>query len=82
MKNVLCVKSIMTILITIMLCVMTYLYPESYSEVFKNVAIMVATFYFSHQISKSKGDVNNGNNTDISDSSDGNSSSDIRKKGA
>ena len=82
MKSILCVKSIMTILITIMLCVMTYLYPESYSEVFKNVAIMVATFYFSHQIRKSKGDDGNGNNTDISDNSDGDSSSDIRKKGA
>lgn len=82
MKNILCVKSIMTILITIMLCVMTYLYPESYSEVFKNVAIMVATFYFSHQISKSKGDEGNGNNTDIGNNSDGDSSSTIRKEGS
>lgn len=52
MKNLLCVKSIMTIMITAMLCVMVYLHPDTYEEVFKNIAIMVATWYFSYQSRK------------------------------
>ena len=52
MKNLLCVKSIMTIMITAMLCVMVYLQPDTYEEVFKNIAIMVATWYFSYQSRK------------------------------
>lgn len=50
--RLLCVKSIMTIAITITLCVLTYFYPETYADVFKNVAVMVATFYFAHQNNK------------------------------
>lgn len=57
MKNLLCVKSIMTLMITAMLCVMVYVRPDDYGEVFKNVAIMVATWYFSYQSRK----VGNGN---------------------
>lgn len=53
MHSLMCVKSIMTIMVTLMLCVLTYVYPDVYAEVFKNVAIMVATFYFSHQSQKS-----------------------------
>lgn len=52
MHSLMCVKSIMTIMVTLMLCVLTYVYPDVYAEVFKNVAIMVATFYFSHQSQK------------------------------
>lgn len=52
MKNLLCVKSIMTLMITAMLCVMVYVRPDDYGEVFKNVAIMVATWYFSYQSRK------------------------------
>lgn len=58
MKNILCVKSIMTIMFSAMLCVMVYLYPEDYGDVFKNIAVMVATFYFSYQTKK--GDAVNG----------------------
>lgn len=52
MKNLVCVKSIMTILLTAMLCVMVYLRPDDYGDVFKNIVVMVATFYFSYQGSK------------------------------
>lgn len=56
MKQLLCVKSIMTIMVTAMLCVMVYLHPSDYGELFKNVCVMVATFYFSHQ--QRKGELN------------------------
>lgn len=62
-KSMLCVKSIMTIIFSVMLCVMTYLYPDDYGDVFKNIAVMVATFYFSHQMEKGK---SNGNSVDYS----------------
>lgn len=65
MKSMMCVKSIMTILVTIMLCILTYVYPDNYSEVFKNVAIMVATFYFSHQTNKRGVEDGVGNRIDL-----------------
>ena len=49
MKQLFCVKSIMTIMVTAMLCVMVYLHPSEYGELFKNVCVMIATFYFAHQ---------------------------------
>lgn len=52
MKNLLCVKSIMTIMLTAMLCVMVYLHPDTYEEVFKNCCIMIVTWYFSYQSKK------------------------------
>lgn len=51
-NSLLCVKSIMTIALTVMLCVMVYRQPETYSETFRNCIIMVVTFYFAHQTSK------------------------------
>ena len=42
----------MTIMFSAMLCVMVYLYPEDYGDVFKNIAVMVATFYFTYQTKK------------------------------
>lgn len=51
-NSLLCVKSIMTIALTVMLCVMVYRQPETYSETFRNCIIMVVTFYFAHQTEK------------------------------
>lgn len=51
-NSLLCVKSIMTIALTAMLCVMVYRQPETYSETFRNCIIMVVTFYFAHQTGK------------------------------
>lgn len=51
-NSLLCVKSIMTIALTVMLCVMTYMYPDQYSETFKNCIVMIVTFYFAHQTAK------------------------------
>ena len=66
MKNLVCVKSIMTILLTAMLCVMVYLRPDDYGDVFKNIVVMVATFYFSYQGSKNRKEIDNvtGSNSD------------------
>lgn len=47
-----CVKSIMTILLTIALIYLTIKYPDVYQDTFKSCVTMVVTFYFSHQISK------------------------------
>ena len=51
-NNLYCVKSIMTILITIALVILTFLYPDIYEETFKSSVTMIVTFYFSHQIEK------------------------------
>ena len=66
MKNLVCVKSIMTILLTAMLCVMVYMRPDDYGDVFKNIVVMVATFYFSYQGQKVRKEIDNvtGNNSD------------------
>ena len=50
--SLLCVKSIMTIALTVMLCVMTYMYPDQYSETFKNCIVMIVTVYCAHQTAK------------------------------
>lgn len=71
MKNLVCVKSIMTILLTAMLCVMVYLRPDDYGDVFKNIVVMVATFYFSYQGSKIRKEIDNVTRND----SDGGSNS-------
>ena len=51
-NGLLCVKSIMTIALTVMLCILVYLYPDSYAETFKSCIVMVVTFYFTHQMQK------------------------------
>lgn len=51
-NNLLCVKSIMTVSVTVTLCILTILYPDTYSEVFRNISVMIATFYFAHQTDK------------------------------
>lgn len=72
MKSLLCVKSVMTIMLTAMLCVMVYMRPDDYGDVFKNIVVMVATFYFSHQLSKSSRSDNNGMDNRNSDAGNGN----------
>ena len=42
----------MTILITVALVILTFLYPDIYEETFKSSVTMIVTFYFSHQIEK------------------------------
>ena len=54
MSNLLCVKSIMTIILSIGLCVFTYLYPDEMLDTFKSCVTMVVTFYFTHQMDKSR----------------------------
>lgn len=51
-SSLMCVKSIMTILLTIALIYLTIKYPDVYQDTFKSCVTMVVTFYFSHQISK------------------------------
>lgn len=57
MKNLLCVKSIITIILTLAFSVLTFMEPEIYSDTMKTAVTSVITFYFAHQITKSsKGD--------------------------
>lgn len=65
MKQLFCVKSIMTIMVTAMLCVMVYLHPSEYGELFKNVCVMIATFYFAHQQRKGEENVLDWNNSSL-----------------
>lgn len=55
-NGLLCVKSVMTIALTVMLCILVYMYPDSYAETFKSCIVMVVTFYFTHQIDKKGSD--------------------------
>lgn len=80
MKNLVCVKSIMTILLTAMLCVMVYLRPDDYGDVFKNIVVMVATFYFSYQGSKIRKEIDNVTGSN-SDGRSGNASTDSSRLG-
>lgn len=54
-KSILCVKSITTIIITIALCVFTFMYPDMLMDTFKSVVTMIVTFYFAHQKEKNGG---------------------------
>lgn len=54
MSSLICVKSIMTIILSIGLCVFTYLYPGEMLDTFKSCVTMVVTFYFTHQIDKAR----------------------------
>lgn len=52
MRNLLCVKSIITVALILALCVLCFIYPEQYSETLRNCVTMVVTFYFAHQQEK------------------------------
>ena len=63
-KNLLCVKSIMTVILCIALVYLTIVYPEQYSDTFKSCVTMVFTFYFNYQQTKKqleRNDSNEGN---------------------
>lgn len=53
-NGLICVKSIMTIVLTVALCVLTFMYPEEYAETMKACVTMVVTFYFAHQVEKAE----------------------------
>lgn len=55
LRSLLCVKSVVTVIVTIALCALTFIYPEAFTETFKTAVTMVVTFYFSHQSNKTKG---------------------------
>lgn len=59
MSNLLCVKSIMTIILSIGLCIFTYLYPSEMLDTFKSCVTMVVTFYFTHQLDKTRAEQEN-----------------------
>lgn len=51
-NNLMCVKSIITILLVSALVVQSFVYPDAYAETFRNAVTMVVTFYFVHQNDK------------------------------
>ena len=51
--NLLCVKSIITIVISIAFSILCFLYPDDYTDTMKMIIVSVITFYFSHQTDKS-----------------------------
>lgn len=60
--NLLCVKSIITILITITFCILVFIYPDLYAENFKQIAVMIVSFYFAHQYDKINKNIDNSEN--------------------
>lgn len=60
-KNLLCVKSIMTVVLCIALVYLTIAYPEQYSDTFKSCVTMVVTFYFNYQQTKKQLERNDSN---------------------
>lgn len=51
-RNLLCVKSIITIIIVIAASVLTFIFPEQMMDTFKSAVTMIITFYFAHQTDK------------------------------
>ena len=51
-SNILCVKSILTIVLSVAFAALCFIYPEDYTDTMKMVIVSVITFYFSHQIDK------------------------------
>lgn len=51
-QNLMCVKSVITILLIGSLVVLSFIYPEAYVETLKSCVTMVVTFYFAHQSDK------------------------------
>ena len=52
MKNLLCVKSLLTLTLSTAFAILCFMYPDRYEETMKTVIVAVITFYFSHQIDK------------------------------
>lgn len=59
-SNLLCVKSIITIVLCAAFSALCFMYPDTYTDTMKTVIVSVITFYFTHQINKKEGE-NNGN---------------------
>lgn len=57
-QNLMCVKSVITILLISSLVALSFLYPREYAETLKSCVTMVVTFYFTHQSDKRKEDEN------------------------
>ena len=51
-SNILCVKSILTIVLSVAFSVLCFLYPADFTDTMKMVIVSVITFYFSHQTDK------------------------------
>ena len=51
-QNLMCVKSVMTVLLIGSLVVLSFIYPKEYVETMKSCVTMVVTFYFAHQSDK------------------------------
>lgn len=51
-SNILCVKSILTIVLSIAFSILCFLYPADFTDTMKMVIVSVITFYFSHQTDK------------------------------
>lgn len=47
-----CVKSIITVMLCFVFCIIVFTYPENYTDTFKSIITTVITFYFAHQIEK------------------------------
>jgi len=50
--SILCVKSILTIILSVAFSILCFIYPVQYEETMKMVIVSVITFYFSHQTDK------------------------------
>ena len=51
-NNLLCVKSLLTIIFSIGAIILTCLYPEEMLNTFQTSLTMIITFYFAHQYDK------------------------------
>ena len=51
-SNILCVKSILTIVLSVAFAILCFLYPADFTDTMKMVIVSVITFYFSHQTDK------------------------------
>lgn len=51
-NNLLCVKSILTIIFSVGAIILTCLYPEEMLNTFQTSLTMIITFYFAHQYDK------------------------------
>lgn len=54
LHNLMCVKSLITIMLIGSLVVLSFIYPQTYEETLKSSVTMVVTFYFAHQNEKSQ----------------------------
>lgn len=52
MKNLMCVKSLLTLVLSLGFVALTFMYPDEYAETMKTVVTTVITFYFTHQLNK------------------------------